>query len=900
MSGRTTFTEKDEFLRSDVRTLGTMVGDMLREQGGTSLFERVESARRAAVARRDGAVGAAAELEQILGDGDVEDAAELVRAFSTYFRVVNRAEQVQRIRRRRDYDRTPGTAPPGGVREALETLRTQGLSADAIIALVESVLIEPVFTAHPTEATRRTILLKEQRIARWLLELGDSTLTPPERATIEARIQMEITTTWQTAPRPPARPTVEDEREHVLYYLLGPIHDVIPAIHESIEDAVRATCDRPDFTLARPLMRFGSWVGGDMDGNPNVNGRTIRDALRAHRRAIVTHYMKDVAALGVLLSQSNSRVAVTEVVQERIAAYGTLLPDAFAQIPARYRDMPYRTFCRFIGARLHRTGKPEEGGYPSAEELLTDLEAIATSLSAHHGEHAGLFSVRRMIQRVRTFGFHLAALDVRQDALVFRQATGDLLHDTEWLTRSVTERTVLLASSGTPKATTHVATTDETLDVFTAIAECRALHGASAVGPVIISMATGADDVLSVLLLARAAGLADTEGYVPLDVAPLFETVSDLEGAPATMTALFALPTYRAHLARRGDRQMVMLGYSDSAKDGGMAASRQALHAAQSALAAVAASAGVELTFFHGRGGTVGRGGGKTYRGILAAPRGTVGGRLRLTEQGEVIDAKYGLRGIAFRTLERSTAATLLATGAPAPVDAREPVWEVMFAELAVESRRAYRALVWEDPRFTEYFRHATPIDVIEKMAIGSRPASRRVGGGVENLRAIPWVFAWTQCRAMLPGWYGVGTGLKAIVDRHGKEAVQAMAAEWPVIATMLEDLEMVLAKSDLEIAGRYARLAPATSIGVFDDITAEFQLTVEMVLALSGSSALLEHDRTLARAIQLRNPYVDPMSFLQVGLLERWRATDRTDGALLDALLETVNGISQGLQNTG
>ncbi len=900
MTTRAIFTPKDELLRNDVRMLGAMVGDMLREQGGTALFERVETARQAAVARREGAPDGAAELERILGGTDVERTADLVRAFSTYFRVVNRAEQVHRIRRRRDYDRIPETAPPGGVREALETLRQQGLSADEVVALVESIRIEPVFTAHPTEATRRTVLRKEQRIARWLLDLSDGSLTPPERASIEAQIRMEITTTWQTAPRPPARPTVEDEREHVLYYLLGPIHDVIPAIHESIEEAVRATCDRPDFALEMPLFRFGSWVGGDMDGNPNVNGRTIRAALAAHRRAIVGEYQADIAALDALLSQSTTRVTIADDVVSRVEAYGALLPTAFAQIPARYRNMPYRMLCQLIGARLGQTADQQEGGYSTVDELLTDLEAIADSLATNRGEHAGLFAVRRMLLRVRTFGFHLASLDVRQHALVFRQATGNLLGDDDWSDRPVTERTAQLVGGGT---STHTALTDatrETLDVFAAIKECRAVHGTAAVGPVIISMATGADDVLSVLWLARAADLADPDGNIPIDVAPLFETVSDLEGAPATMAALFALPAYRAHLARRGDRQMIMLGYSDSAKDGGMAASRQALHAGQIALSSVAADAGIALTFFHGRGGTVGRGGGKTYRGILASPRGTVNGRLRLTEQGEVIDAKYGLRGIAFRTMERSTAATLLATAAPNAPDAREPAWEAMFAELARESRRAYRALVWEDPRFTEYFRHATPIDVIERMTIGSRPASRRAGGGVENLRAIPWVFSWTQSRHMLPGWYGVGTGLKAIVTQHGHEAVRAMAVEWPVIATMMEDLHMVLAKSDLEIASRYAALAPESSRAIFDDIAAEFRLTVEMVLGLTGSAELLAHDPTLARAIRLRNPYVDPMSFLQVGLLERWRASDRTDDALLDALLETVNGISQGLQNTG
>ncbi len=355
MTARATFSQKDEVLRGDVRALGTMVGDMLREQGGASLFERVETARRAAVARREGEPDSAAELERILGGGTVSGAAELVRAFSTYFRVVNRAEQVHRIRRRRDYDRDPDTPPPGGVREALESLRRHGLSADQVVALVESILIEPVFTAHPTEATRRTILLKEQRIARWLLQLSNDSLTPPERSSIEAQIQMEITATWQTAHRAPARPTVEDEREHVLYYLLGPIHDVIPAIHESIEEAVRATCDRPDFVLDRTLLRFGSWVGGDMDGNPNVNGRTIRDALAAHRQAVVSQYQDDVGVLGARLSQSLSRVAIADDVVRRIEGYQQLMPDAYARIPARYADMPYRILCHLIAARLEAT-----------------------------------------------------------------------------------------------------------------------------------------------------------------------------------------------------------------------------------------------------------------------------------------------------------------------------------------------------------------------------------------------------------------------------------------------------------------------------------------------------------------------------------------------------------------
>lgn len=904
MPDRATFSQKDEPLRADVSALGAMVGDMLREQGGVALYERVEGARQAAVARRQGTPGADDALTGILATRDVAEAARLVRAFSTYFRVVNRAEQVHRIRRRRDYDRTPEVAPPGGVREALEQLLERGAPPSTITALLASIRVEPVFTAHPTEATRRVILQKEQRIARWLLDLGDTSLTPPERETIEARIRMAIAATWQTAPHPPSRPTVADERDHILYYLLGPIYEVVPALHESISSAIASIGGNPARMPGAPLLRFGSWVGGDMDGNPNVGAATIRDALATHRLAILSRYREEMAELAELLSQSTSRVGIAPGVLDRIAVLAAELPAADASIPAGDRDMPYRVLCRLITARLTATLDDHPGGYPDADAFIHDLELIAASLAEHQGEGAGLFPVQRAILRVRTFGFHLATLDVRQDALAFRRAVGELLDDPDWLQREPATRTARLtaALAGTDAVAMDEVTpaTHEALEVFRAIAACRARHGVEAIGPVIISMAQGVDDVLSVLFLATRAGLRDADHQVPVDVVPLFETMTDLTNAPATLAALLGLPRYREHLRRRGDRQMVMLGYSDSAKDGGMAASRQALHAAQGILARVAREAGIALTFFHGRGGTVGRGGGKTYRGILAAPRGTVAGRLRLTEQGEVIDAKYGLRGIAFRTLERSVAATLLASAPGPDDDPRTARWEAMFAELADESRRAYRALVWDDPDFVTYFRHATPIDVIERMTIGSRPASRRSGGGVENLRAIPWVFAWTQSRHMLPGWYGVGSGLAALTARHGAEPVGAMAREWPAMATMLEDLHMVLAKSDLEIARHYAALAPGPAAGIYDRIRGEFDRTVEQVLAVTGDRELLEHDPTLQRAIRLRNPYVDPMSFLQVGLLERWRADDRPDGALLDALLETVNGIAQGLQNTG
>lgn len=898
--GRLDFTGKDAPLRRDVHQLGALVGAVVAEQGGAGLFELVEAWRTTAIRRREGDAGADEELAALVERRSGFAAGELVRAFSTYFRVVNRVEQAHRIRRRRDYDRDPDIPPPGGLRAALRSLREAGVSRDEVLHAVGRLRLEPVFTAHPTEATRRTVLAKEQQIAQLLIEADDPSLTPPERDALMARIRMHVTTIWQTALHPAARPTVENEREHVLYYLLNTLYEVAPAFHESLDDSLAAEYGGAPATHG--VLRFATWVGGDMDGNPNVTAATIRETLAAQRQAVLARYARELAQLADVLTQSAGRAEIADAVHERIAAYRQTVPEAFEAIPPRHREMPYRVLCRLIAARLGAAARLDS----TAEDLLDDLRLIADSLRANRGEHAGLFLVERAFRRVETFGFHLATLDVRQDALVHRRVVGTLLGRGDWVDLGRAERTAVLAAAldgGDVSARAAPGgdgdAVEATLEVFRAVGECRARYGTAAIGPFIISMTQGADDILSVLYLARVAGLVEQHG-VPLDVAPLFETVPDLEGAPAIMGELLALPPYAAHLSERGGRQVVMVGYSDSAKDGGVAASRWSLHAAQAALVEVARRRDAEFTFFHGRGGTVGRGGGKTHEAVLAAPRGSVQGRLRITEQGEVIDARYGLRGIAFRTLEQVGGAVLGATARERPVDPREPEWEAIALALAEESRAAYRALVYDDGRFVPYFRSATPIDVIERMAIGSRPASRRGGGGVENLRAIPWVFSWTQSRHMLPSWYGLGSGLDAVVRRFGEETVATMAAEWPFMSTMLDDVEMVLAKADLPIAARYTTLAGAEGAPVFAEIEREFARTVARVLGLRGRTGLLERNATLHRAIQLRNPYVDPMSFLQIDLLRAWRAGDRTDAGLFDALLETVNGIAQGLQNTG
>jgi len=898
------FPQKDAALRDDVRRLGALVGDVIREQGGDALFEIVEESRVAAIGRREGDPGAETRLAHLLAGQPPERAEAIVRGFSAYFQVVNLAETVHRIRRRREHEHrvASGGAPQrDSFHDLLRRLRDAGLDAGAAERLLGSLQIEPVFTAHPTEATRRAILEKHQRIARRLVERLDPSRTPSEERRALARIRSEVTIGWQTDPHPRDRPTVLDELEFVLFFVTDVAYRVVPPFYEALEQAFQDVYRRA--VRVPPILRFASWVGGDMDGNPNVTAETVRETLARHRELALERYEREARELASYLTQSETRVDFDPALLDRSREYARLLGESDDAVPARERDMHYGTFLRRVADRIRETARDSAAGYASAGELLDDLRRVERSLGARRGEHAGRFALRRWRRRIETFGFHLVTLDVRQESTVHRRVVGRLLGDAAWEERPAAERTARLAKLLESGAPPPVDASDEdrpTLEVFRAIAACRERYGDRAVGPYIISMTRAADDVLSVLWLARAAGLCDDDGSVPLDVAPLFETVPDLEAGPSVLAELRSLPVARRHLAARGDRQVVMIGYSDSNKDGGIAASRWALQRAQAAMVEPLAKAGVEVTFFHGRGGSISRGGGKTHRAVLAAPPGSVRGRLRVTEQGEMISAKYGLRGIALRTLEQATASVALATGAAPPADPREARWGETFERIAARSRAVYRALVYEHPGFHAYFRAATPIDVIERMRIGSRPPSRRASPGIEHLRAIPWVFAWTQNRHGLPGWYGLGTALEEAVHDQGREAIAEMAREWPFAGALLSDVEMVLAKADLPIAAEYAGLAGDEGSPIFDDVRREYERTKEHALALRDAGELLEGDPTLRRSIRLRNPYVDPMSLLQVDLLRQWRAGDRRDDDLLRALVSTVQGIAEGLQNTG
>jgi len=895
------FATPDLPLRDDVRRLGALVGDMLAEQVSETFLAQIETIRTAAIARRQ--QGQTTEnLARTLAGMPPEEAEALIRAFSAYFQVVNIAERVHRIRRRRDYQRQGDAPQPEGLQASLLKLKEQGVGLDEATQWLSRIDLEPVFTAHPTEAVRRALLEKEHMMVASLVNGLDGGRTPGEAATDAARFRMALTAAWQTADSSPVRPTVADEREHVGFYLTEVLYRVVPVFYESLEHAfVEVYGSAPE--LPR-VLRFGTWVGGDMDGNPNVDASTIKATLDAQRRAVLERYLKELWQLASLLSQSTTLVSVSEALLARLQQYQTELPEAAKRSRPRHGDMPYRLLNDLMRARLRATLEDAPGSYASPEEFAQDLQLILDSLAANKGQHAGWFAVRRLLWRLRTFGFHLARLDVRQESSVHAGAVSQALGQAEPAQQDAAERASALQpyASGEQVLPSSEEEVNARLDaVFAALADARARHGADALGSYIISMAHSRADVLTVLALARRGGLVDEKGQVPLDIAPLFETVDDLRHGPEVLRDLAADPVYRQHLAARGDTQMVMLGYSDSGKDGGTTASRWGLQRGQVELLEAAQQLGIKLTFFHGRGGSISRGGTKTTRAVDASPRGSVDGRLRVTEQGEVIHRKYGIRALAVRSLEQSLGAVMVSSIRPRPAEPREAQWRRIMETVSEASNRAYLDFVGANG-FMDYFRAATPIDVIERMTLGSRP-SRRLGqdAALSNLRAIPWVFAWSQARSTIPGWYGVGSGLAAAVDAFGIEAVREMGRDWPFVRTFWDDIAMVLAKGDLDIAELFSQLAgPDLHTQFFPRIQAEHALTQRWLLALSGNETLLQHDQRLALSIRLRNPYIDPMSLLQVDLLKRWRAAEREDDALLRALVASVNGVSQGVQNTG
>lgn len=909
-------------LRGDVHLLGGLVGEVLREQGGPDLFEAVEYLRTTAIALRsdegDDPAREAALLTWV-DDQPTDRLLALVRAFSVYFHLINLAEQHHRVRTLRERERGGGDLHES-IGASVGALRAIGIAPAAVADGLHRLAVRPVFTAHPSEARRKTLRHHLDRAAALIARLDAPDATPRERtATLDA-LRERITLIWQTAAAREAQPSVLDEVQSILTILAGTVYDVVPTVGRALESAVAAAY--PDAaTAAREAsgqwLRPGTWVGGDRDGHPGVTPDISRAAARLARTAILRRYREEVRALGVDLSIS---ARLNGASPELLASLDRDLADLGVQPVRRWRDEPYRRKCGLIGERLRRTESDSPGGYTSAAAFQADLALIAESLEGHGGGRIATGPVRDLQRRAALFGLHLAELEIRQHADRYNAAIAELFGlsgVSGYIALDELARLALLEArlADEPFARPPEVLSPRTrdiLDTFTAMADIQALCGPAACRTAIISMCHAPSDVLAVLLLAREAGLVSTttEGTISshLDIVPLFEEIAELQGCGETLTRLCAIPSYRAALRSRGDHQQVMVGYSDSNKDGGFLAASWQTYRAQDALARAAKEAGIALTIFHGRGGAIGRGGGPMGRAILARPAAARTPDLKVTEQGEVISARYGHPAIAARHLEQMIYALLLSS--LSPTEAPPPdAWVATMEQLADASRRAYEAGIKESPALLAFFREATPFLELGGLNLASRPVSRTGGGAATvelgDLRAIPWGFSWTQVRANLPGWFGIGSALDAVIVAGGLPQLQAMYQGWRAFATALDNAQLSLGTADLPTLRRYATLAEGDSTAVLDAIIAEYERSVATILAITGQRELLEGSPTLARSIKLRNPYVDALHVAQITLLRRYRAlppdapTDER-AALLDAIHNSINGIAAGLQTTG
>ena len=917
---------KDQPLREDTRLLGRLLGDVLRAQTGEDGYARIESVRQTAIRFRRAAPAEAsavrAELSGLLNDLTIPVTLDVVRAFSYFSHLSNIAEDVHQNRRRRAHAHAGSPPQVGSVAAALAKVAQHGVTPTELDSWLAEALISPVLTAHPTEVQRKSILDCEREIARLLIWRDRIPLTPDETAEFASGLYRQVLALWQTAMLRLTKLRVLDEIENGLAYYRHTFLAELPRLYEGLAKGIANTLRGPGEAVALPaFLRMGSWIGGDRDGNPLVVAETLDYAIKAQAAVAFDHYLDEVHRLGGELSLSARLVHPTSKLM-------ALAESAHDTNPHR-QDEPYRQalvgmYARLAASMRMLTGKSparaphaDRPPYAAPGEFLHDLDVINASLATHG---ASVLAERRLLplrRAVEVFGFHLASVDLRQNADIHESVIADLLAragvEAAYLGLPEEARVALLArelATPRPLYSPHLDYSERTaaeLAVLNTAADIQRRFGAAALPNYVISKCQSVSDLLEVGVLLKEAGLVHA-GTPAVNIVPLFETIGDLAGCGAIMRAAFALPLYRAWLGGRNDWQEVMLGYSDSNKDGGYLAANWALYRAEMQLVGAFREHGVKLRLFHGRGGTVGRGGGPSYEAILAQPAGSVTGGLRITEQGEIIASKYADPELGRRHLEALVAATMEASLVDAEqIGARAPDYHAALDALAANAFTVYRALVYDTPEFLAYFRASTPIAEIAELNIGSRPASRTGSTRIEDLRAIPWVFSWGQCRLMLPGWYGFGSAVQSWLDAHrevgteGMALLQAMYANWPFFKSVLSNMAMVLAKTDLAVASRYAELVPDVLVreAVFARISAEHALTVSLLLAITGEAALLDTQPELARSIRNRFPYLDPLNHLQVELLRRHRA-GHTDDRTKRAIHLTINGLAAGLRNSG
>jgi phosphoenolpyruvate carboxylase len=1002
--------DANDLLARDVHVLGTILDDVLREVAGDAAFELVEEFRtlaktfRHAIAEADGDPAAWAVAGQALVNRasaiDLPEAHLLVRAFTAYFHLVNLAEECHRLRVLRLRELAGGDAPRSeSIAQAMAEVRAVGVSVERFRDILAVALVEPVLTAHPTEARRRTILHKLRNLSTLIAPFDQPHITRREREAQLMAIREVVAALWVSEEVRERRLSVLDEVRNGLYFFETSLWDVVPRLYRDMEVAIAETwpgsqVDVPSF------LRFGSWTGGDRDGNPGVTATVTEHALRLHKDVALALYEGSLRALQRHLSVSPGALANLELpaifqldaehpLQKSIDADADRFPDLVRSLRAAHSREPYRqkfgvmiarigAARRVNGARLARlvasgagdvgeaaraeqhaiagaealwrggdvVEAPEAGddrlAYARASELLGDVASIRSALGADGLPRLRDGLLADLQRRIDVFGFHLAHLDIRQHSAVHAKAVANLLYvaGVEFAYEALDEndRVALLARElmnprplqrrvGPNGPSPYAPSTVEALAIFDTLRRMQAELGPHACNTYIVSMTAGISDLLEPLLLAKEFGLFDPtdRGAGPtstLQVVPLFETIEDLRASARLMADLFDVHAYRLQLRAWGRRQQIMLGYSDSNKDGGFVASSWELYQAQRALATLGSAHGIELTLFHGRGGALSRGGGPTNRAIMGQPPGTLRGRLRLTEQGEVAFARYAHRDIAYRHLEQTVSAVVLASVRDATRDIRstETVsadWHRVVDILSDASRRAYRSMVYEDPTFLEYFRVSTPIEIISELRLGSRPARRNASARVEDLRAIPWVFSWTQNRHGLPGWFGFGSAVSEFVKQafpdcdEAWQTLSAMYRDWPFFRTLVDNAQLSLGRADLPVAHLYANLADdAVRSAIFPQLTSEWVSTSDAIVRITGQPSLLANSPVLQRSVRLRNPHVDPINAVQVALLRKWHAAPRADQAgpesgdtnarIGPVLALTINGIAAGLQSTG
>lgn len=928
-------TSKDQPLINDIRLLGRLLGDIIREHEGLATYELVEQIRQLSVAyRRQADHAAHRELNKLLIELTNDQALLVIRAFTYFSHLANLAEDRHHIRRREVHERA-GSVQEGGLARTWERMRRAGVSAERITEVLRHGHVSPVLTAHPTEVQRKSILEAERVISSLLVERDviharagagadeakRDCLLERELASNEEQMRARITQLWNTRILRFTKLSVADEIENALAYYQSTFLQEIPRLYADIEKALHGQ-------RVEPFLRMGQWVGGDRDGNPNVTAETLRQALCWQADVALRHYLTQIHLLGAELSLSAVLIPVPTPMQD--------LAERSPDTNEHRHDEPYRRALIGVYAKLAATLRELTGGeamrhavapqepYASADELLDDLQTIDAALVEQHCEALAVERLRPLIRSVEVFGFHLATVDLRQSSDQHETAIAELLvkaciePDYSALDEEAKQQ-LLLRLLNDPRGlrvldARYSAHTLRELDIFEAAREMRRRYGESAIRHAIISHTETVSDLLEVLLLQKEVGLMcgtlNQAACAQLIVVPLFETIEDLRNAANIMQAFYSLPHVAALVQRSGAEQDIMLGYSDSNKDGGIFTSNWELYRAEVALVELFDQLSRDLGFrirmrmFHGRGGTVGRGGGPSYQAILAQPAGTVRGQIRLTEQGEIIGSKYSNPDIGRRNLETLVAATLEATLLP-PEEPVPPQYLQAAETLSNASMVSYHALVYETPGFADYFFNATPIREIAELNIGSRPASRKATRAIEDLRAIPWSFSWGQCRVTLPGWYGFGSAVQRLKQEMGKESavelLQQMHSKWPFFQALLSNMDMVLAKCDLSLASRYAELVPDSKLRekVFRMIEAEWHRTYDALNCITGTEVRLANNKALARSIEHRFPYIDPLHHLQIELIRRYREGSQEE-KLKSGIHICINGIAAGLRNTG